>query len=370
MKQNKCVFIAFGGSWNSQARVPLQFKALADELSKRGFTVISIIQGKPDPKLANEKDVYYWPSKRPTKLRDAFFFYKLVRKFKPSLIITQFAATNIMLLVGWLTKIPHRIVWYHTMSKQIENDWKSSYWRLRFLRLRKSLIYHFATNISFVSKAARDDFENTYFSVRNSVIFYNGMKTPEELSDPLSNINKNVVCVGRLDPSKGQDVLIHAFRQVVDQVGDAKLILIGAGPKRDYLDSLIQNLHLENSIMFVGKVSPEDVIKNLNKGYISVVPSREEAFGFVVIESMSVGTPVIASSVGGIPEIIRDGVDGCLVPPEDTDALAEKIILLLKNPELRNKMSENALDRFLSTFELSKIVNHQADWIEELLIKE
>jgi glycosyltransferase involved in cell wall biosynthesis len=100
---------------------------------------------------------------------------------------------------------------------------------------------------------------------------------------------------------------------------------------------------------------------------LTVVPSRSEAFGLVVIESMAVGTPAVASAVGGIPEIIRDGVDGFLVPPDDPAALADKIGLLLSNAELRHKMGLNARERFLSRFEQSRVVKEQADWLEQIV---
>lgn len=361
---NRCIFIAFGGSWTSQARVPLQFKGLADELTRRGFTVVSIIQGKPDPELVNEENVYYWPSKRPTKFRDAFFFYKLVRKFKPSLIITQFAATNIMLLVGWIMKIPQRAVWYHTLSGQILKDWRSSSRKLGFLRFRKSLVYHFATNIAFVSKAALEDFSNTFFRPPQYTIFYNGMKSSGETFEYTTDLNHNVLCIARLESSKGQDVLIHAFRRIVDQVGDAKLILIGAGPNKEELQSIIRDIDLEESVFLVGEISPDDVLNRLKNAYMTVLPSRMDNCPLAIIESIGLGIPMVASNVGGIPEIIRDGVDGFLVPPEDPGVLAEKIIHLLKDPKLRNGMSANAFYRFQNYFELSKVINEQADWIE------
>jgi hypothetical protein len=139
MKKN-CVFIAFGGTWSNHSSGPSQFKALADELSRKGVLVVSLIQGKPDPRLTDEKNIYYWPSKRPTKLKDAIFLVRLILKYKPNCLITQFAPTNIMLLLGWLMRIPHRLVWYHTVSKAIEYDWPSSPLKLKLLRIRKRLI--------------------------------------------------------------------------------------------------------------------------------------------------------------------------------------------------------------------------------------
>ena len=362
-----CIFIAIGGSWTSQARVPSQFRELGIKLSNKDFKVIYIIQGKPDPQLVSEENVYYWPSKRPTKTIDAIFLYKLIKKYKPSLLITQFAATNIMLLVGWLMGVPHRIVWYHTLSKAIEDDWRFSKIKLRYLRLRKSLVYRFATCISFVSNYAQKDFVNTYFKPKVSVIFYNGMEKKEEFRNLPSQETRHVCCVARLDISKGQDILIRAFKEVTEKEKEVKLVLIGDGPNKEYLVNLCSKLQLENHVIFEGSISPDEVIDRLRNAYISVLPSRMDNCPLAIIESIGLGIPVIASNVGGIPEIIRDRVDGFLIPPENSDALAEKIILLLRNSELANQMSINARQRFEEKFELTKIINQQADWFEELL---
>jgi glycosyltransferase involved in cell wall biosynthesis len=99
----------------------------------------------------------------------------------------------------------------------------------------------------------------------------------------------------------------------------------------------------------------------------TVVPSRSEGFGLVNIESLAVGTPVVASSVGGIVEVIRDGVDGFLVPPDNPEEMVEKLLLLLSNAPLRRAMSRNARERFLTTFEQGKVVREQADWFEKIV---
>ena len=104
-------------------------------------------------------------------------------------------------------------------------------------------------------------------------------------------------------------------------------------------------------------------MKRMALATATVVPSRSEGFGLVNIESLAVGTPVVASSVGGIVEVIRDGIDGFLVPPDNPELLAERLHLLLSNSELRSTMSRNARERFLTTFEQSKVIKEQADWL-------
>jgi glycosyltransferase involved in cell wall biosynthesis len=109
-----------------------------------------------------------------------------------------------------------------------------------------------------------------------------------------------------------------------------------------------------------------EVLRKMAAAMATVVPSRSEAFGLVNIESMAVGTPVVGSAVGGIVEIVRDGKDGFLVPPDDPSALATRLETVLTHPQLRRELSRRARERFLAEFEQSRSVREQADWQEAL----
>ena len=98
-----------------------------------------------------------------------------------------------------------------------------------------------------------------------------------------------------------------------------------------------------------------------------MVPSRSESFGLVNVEALSLGTPVIASRVGGIPEIIRCGLDGYLAPPDDPAALGASLRELLPNLELRARLGRHARERFLSAFEAGLRARHYVDWLEAAL---
>src|ERR1039458_8862953 len=95
---------------------------------------------------------------------------------------------------------------------------------------------------------------------------------------------------------------------------------VGEGPNRQAVEKLAQKLGVANRCRFTGLCPHSDVLKELADSSVSVIPSRAEAFGFVALESMAVGLPVIASNTGGLAEVIRDGVDGFLVPPGDAQA--------------------------------------------------
>jgi glycosyltransferase involved in cell wall biosynthesis len=108
------------------------------------------------------------------------------------------------------------------------------------------------------------------------------------------------------------------------------------------------------------------VLKKMAAAKITIVPSRAESFGLVNIESLSVGTPVVAARVGGIPDLIRDGVDGFLFSPESYQELAEKLHLLLSEPTRLAEMSRNARERFLSCYEEQRNIGKMSDWFESI----
>jgi len=175
-----------------------------------------------------------------------------------------------------------------------------------------------------------------------------------------------LVYVGRLAKVKGVDTLMKAFC-LVSEYGEVHLDVFGSGSERENLEKLVRELGVDERVHFHGAIPQDEVYRAFAKADVAVVPSREEPFGLVVIEAMSVGTPVVASRVGGIPEILRDGVDGSLVPPEDPEALAAAIIRLLKDDALRLQMGRNARQRSLEEFQLSTRIPKVADWMEGLV---
>jgi glycosyltransferase involved in cell wall biosynthesis len=238
------------------------------------------------------------------------------------------------------------------------------------LRLRKRLVYSMATHIFANSEAAREDVQSVFgVPKRKCRVFHNAIADPLACKELVNTprAEKRLVCVGRLFPTKGQDILIRAVALAKDRLPGLSVEFVGDGPFRGVYMQLAHDLGTDENCTFVGSVPREQVLARMAAGTVTVVPSRSEAFGWVNIESLSVGTPVLASNVGGIVEIIRDGVDGFLVPPEDPGALAERLLTMLGDPDLRQTMSRNARERFLAQFELSKMARNQAAWLEDIM---
>ena len=143
--------------------------------------------------------------------------------------------------------------------------------------------------------------------------------------------------VARLEAEKGHRTLIDAWPDVLAAVPSAWLLIIGEGSERDSLESQAQSLGIEHRVVFTGR--REDVPAVTAALDISVLPSYREAQGLSVLEAMALSRPVVASAVGGIPEMIEDGVTGLLVPPHDCEALAAAIVRLLTDHPLADMIA-------------------------------
>jgi len=236
------------------------------------------------------------------------------------------------------------------------------------MAFRKKLVYRAATHLVANSNASLTDLQSVYgVPTAKCRVFFNSLADPfADHALPAQPQGNNLVCVGRFYPSKGQDVLIRAVALLKQTFPDVRVEFLGEGPAMEECKALAEVLGVSKQCVFSGQVSHDEVLRKMSLATATVVPSRSEAFGLVNIESMAVGTPVVASAVGGIVEIIRDGVDGFLVQPDDPDALAVALRRLLENPALRSEMSSHARERFLAKFEQGRLVREQADWQEAL----
>ncbi|TDD81998.1 glycosyltransferase family 4 protein [Actinomadura darangshiensis] len=154
--------------------------------------------------------------------------------------------------------------------------------------------------------------------------------------------NKVVVAAGRIVWIKGYDLLIDAFARVVEKHPEWRLRIHGDGPRREELRRKVTRLGLYNNVRMLEPT--EDMEGELAKASVLAVSSRAESFGMTIIEGFACGLPAVAFDCPRGPrEIITDGVDGLLVPPEDAGAFAETLIRLIDDAELRNRMAANAV---------------------------
>ncbi|MEO0096026.1 MAG: glycosyltransferase family 4 protein [candidate division WOR-3 bacterium] len=192
-----------------------------------------------------------------------------------------------------------------------------------------------------VSTVARDCVMR-YFPIGECRIIPNGIDTERFRPDvpPIEELQKyspKILFVGRFEPRKGLKYLLMAFPEVVKEFPEAKLIVVGEGFLEHYYRRYIEE-HIKDNVIFVGFVKPEELPRYYSSCDIYCSPATgAESFGIVLLEAMASGKPIVASDIPGYRTILSDGVEGVLFEPMNPEALAEKIIYLLKKPDLMKK---------------------------------
>lgn len=161
------------------------------------------------------------------------------------------------------------------------------------------------------------------------------------------NIVQRMLFVGQCEPYKGVDVLLHALTKLDQNRGHTFTVDIVGNTDTDasYYQQLLEIVERENlgeHVKFWGQVADKAQLRKFyERAGIFVLPSRYEGFGIVLLEAMSFGLPIVATTAGAIPELVKDGMQGILVPPDDPHALAEAIGRLLRSPGLRAEYGRN-----------------------------
>jgi glycosyltransferase involved in cell wall biosynthesis len=173
--------------------------------------------------------------------------------------------------------------------------------------------------------------------------------------------------VARLEAEKGHRTLLEAWPLVLAAVPSARLLIIGEGSERDSLEAQAASLGIEERVVFTGR--REDVPAVTAALDVAVLPSYREAQGLSVLEAMALSRPVIASRVGGIPEMIEDGVSGLLVEPHDCDALAAGIVRLLTDHPLADMIARRGHELVHDRFCIELMVHSISDLYDKAAAK-
>ena len=238
-----------------------------------------------------------------------------------------------------------------------------------FFYLNYSLSAFFSRLADMVICVSNYDKENLIkkgLSKDKVVVIHNGIaESTEGKNLPIKVDGFIIGTTARLTKTKGIKYLVYAFYEVAKRYNNVKLVIIGDGEERKSLENLVKKLNIRDKVYFLGKMpGARDYIKNFQ---IFVLPSLFEAFGLVILEAFSVKVPVIATSVGGIPEIISDGIDGILVPPKNINALSNAIVTLIEKENMRNELAQKGYEKFINEFTSAKMAKRTRAVYEEIL---
>jgi glycosyltransferase involved in cell wall biosynthesis len=213
-------------------------------------------------------------------------------------------------------------------------------WRIQVLRRARDRALARAARVLVPSSALRELLlawgvpADKLTLLRNPVAPPPGLAPRNELRRRHGLDGPTLVFAGRLVPQKSIDVALRALRQVPD----VSLVLVGDGPHREHLQHEARELHLDGRARFLGPHPRSTVFELLAAADAALLSSSWENFPHMVVEALSVSTPVLATDAGGVREILRDGYNGLVVPKGDADVLAAAIRRFFSDPELRARL--------------------------------
>ena len=278
---------------------------------------------------------------------------RAISRTNPDVVISFIASGNILTLISLIGKRYPVVVTEHCDQKfnYLGKPWK----------ILRRLVYPWATKVISVSEGVESYF--AWLSENKKQVIYNPFIIPETtvISDPLPlEVNyeaKWITSMGRLTHKKGFDILLKAFSKIANNYPSWQVLILGNGKLRTKLEKLRDDLDLTEKVIFTGAVKNPFAI--LKKSQFFVMSSRIEGFPMAHGEALTCGLPVISTDCpSGPKEIIRDGIDGILVPNEDINALANAMEKLMSDCQERNRLANNSLD-IINRFGLSKIID---DW--------
>jgi glycogen(starch) synthase len=191
---------------------------------------------------------------------------------------------------------------------------------------------------------------------RSSVI-HNARDLPSLSPEPLPLAAPRLLCLGRLTEQKGFDIAVRALRAVVNRFPNVRLTIAGDGPERHNLEQLVSELGLEQVVDFIGWVAPEQVPALLNTATVVIMPSRWEGLPLVALEAALMARPLVVTPVEGLPEVVIHQRTGLLVEKENSEALAEAISVLLRQPEVAVALGQAARRHVQAVFSFENCVS-------------
>lgn len=257
--------------------------------------------------------------------------------------------TDKLLATGTARLLGMRVIWMeHLVAGRslLENPFRGLY----------AALSNLATVVT-VSEAAADSLAAAGVARSRIRIVPPGIAAPEAPAGPAAS--PIVGAISRLSKEKNVALLVRAFALVAKEIPEASLRIYGDGPERAALESLASALGIAPRVAFLGHVP--DAGARCGEFAVFAVPSSRESFGLAALEAMACGLPVVATKVGGLPELILDGETGKLVAPEDERAMADALLDLLRGREAAVRMGAAGRERAMNRFGVTKM---QSAWVE------
>jgi glycosyltransferase involved in cell wall biosynthesis len=217
-----------------------------------------------------------------------------------------------------------------------------------------------ATHLITVSRAVQRSIADITTKNSRIGIVLNGIESSHNNLEQIRGKNR-IIMAGRFSKEKGFDLGLMAFAKLLESKNDCELVLLGNGPEGPRLIALARELGINGHVFFKGVLPKESLLEECRNASCALIPTPiSEAFSIFAIEAMSVGTPVVATNVGGLPEVITNGVNGVLVEPK-IEAIASAVLKVLENEEWALELGRNAFNSARNDFGIDRLVSQIAD---------
>lgn len=274
----------------------------------------------------------------------------LVHEFQPDVVHTQSVRTTVAVALA-----APRTPLLATVHGIEESEEHGAALALRLSRAR----------VAAVSEASADGLRRHRLAPK--VVIVPGGVDIEELeraargtpATPIPDRRPLVTCLARHFPVKGVDVLVEAFPRVLESVPGAGLLLVGGGPDHDALIARAQALGIRGEVTFTDRQT--NPAPYLAAADLVVLPSRREGLPVSALEAFALGRAVVATDVGGTPDVVQDGTTGWLVPPEQPEALADAIVAALSEPEERARRAREGRELVARSYSSAAMIDRIED---------
>ena len=301
---------------------------------------------------------------------------KLIKKIKPDIVhlnsskISILGSTACFLTKSKICNLKSKII--YTAHGWVFNE-PLPFYKKTFYKYAERLTSCFKNKIICVSNFDyKIALTNKIVPKEKLITIHNGIEPIEFLSRQEAreklNLDNNefiIGSVGNLYKTKGFIYLIEAIKQLIDEGIDAKAVIIGEGPERQNLENLISKHNLKNKIILAGRI--QQAAELLSAFDIYVCSSIKEGLSYTIIETMLNGLPIIATKVGGNPELIEEGKTGFLIEPQNSLALSNKIEEIINTSDLQQELSTKARIKAQEEFNLEKMVKKTKEVYNSLL---
>jgi glycosyltransferase involved in cell wall biosynthesis len=332
------------------------------------FAVVTSHSNLPLPDGANHEGarIFRFPFRMAFETRDAGLFLELRRRivnlkqtYRPDLIHINAVSPSILFHVQTAESWPAPVL--VTLHQEVLTKQSDESTSLAGRLLRS------ADRVNSVSAAVLTQAHRLVPEIvsRSSVI-HNGLNEPSMAPTVLPFAPARLLCLGRLTRQKGFDIALAALSLIRTHFANVRLVIAGDGVERRELEQQIDELGLSGAVECLGWVAPDQIPTLINSATVVLMPSRFEGLPLVALQAAMAARPIVASRVGGIPEVVVHQETGLLVDPENASALADAVTFLLANPAIAAEMGHSGRRRVREVFSWEKCVVRYKNLYDQL----